>query len=218
MTSNKEKNELLEHIWEDLQNQSFDQDDLLEKDWYYEGKLLFRKGNHRIENIWRWFDQQHSKGLRYLLFEYNSLIRQKSILKSGRYHFGLILNSIQIFPPTKIDADKLSQRFLRLEKKLKKIFPTIKTIGTEECEKIFTKFTQVAIWQYGVLTISLFYDLNKVESSKDSYIIITYSEGIALSRLSKIQAYISDLSPTLVHNTLSNNFKHIITIFDISKL
>lgn len=37
----------------------------LEKDWY-----MFEKGTSR-ENIWHWFDERHSKGIAYLLYDHN---------------------------------------------------------------------------------------------------------------------------------------------------
>ena len=55
----------LEWLWDDLEDVLFDEDPdgrlILAEDW--EG---FRKGTER-EEIWHWFDKEHSKGIAYLL-------------------------------------------------------------------------------------------------------------------------------------------------------
>jgi len=58
----------VEELWEDLENVPFNDNDpldlYLENDWY-----IFWSGTSRDE-IWAWFDRNHSKGISYLLYEY----------------------------------------------------------------------------------------------------------------------------------------------------
>lgn len=57
----------IESLWKDLGNQPFiegeDKDLLLDIDWF-----IFKKGTDRQE-IWKWFDRNHEKGVYYLLYE-----------------------------------------------------------------------------------------------------------------------------------------------------
>ena len=58
----------LEKIWDELEDVLFDEDDdgelILADDWY-----LFAKGTTRTD-IWHWFDDRHSKGIAWLLYDY----------------------------------------------------------------------------------------------------------------------------------------------------
>lgn len=59
----KYDDELLEEMWEELEDIPFDEDECIEQDWNG-----FSKGTDR-EEIWHWFDEQHSKGVYWLLYE-----------------------------------------------------------------------------------------------------------------------------------------------------
>lgn len=56
----------LETMWSELTNIPFDEDNNrelhLSEDWRH-----FKDGTER-EQIWKWFDQQHSKGVVYLMY------------------------------------------------------------------------------------------------------------------------------------------------------
>ena len=58
----------MEQRWCELENILFDELEngelVISKDW-----LHFEKGTER-EEIWHWFDENHSKGVYYLLYEY----------------------------------------------------------------------------------------------------------------------------------------------------
>ena len=60
----EETNEKIEELWKELENVPTDKDDCLEVDWKDWGK-----GTHR-DKIWSWFDEQHSRGLYWLMNEY----------------------------------------------------------------------------------------------------------------------------------------------------
>ena len=55
----------LEDLWRDLVDIPIDEDERLEEDWF-----IFKKGTWR-EDIWHWFDKRHSKGVCYLLYEFD---------------------------------------------------------------------------------------------------------------------------------------------------
>ncbi len=59
----KYDDELLESMWDDLEDVPIDEDECLDVDW--QG---WNKGTHR-EEIWHWFDEQHSKGVGWLMNE-----------------------------------------------------------------------------------------------------------------------------------------------------
>ena len=59
----KYDDELLEEMWEELEDIPFDENECIEEDWNG-----FPKGTFR-EEIWHWFDEQHSKGVYWLLYE-----------------------------------------------------------------------------------------------------------------------------------------------------
>lgn len=67
----KEQDQNTEKLWEELSNITFREggdgslaDLILNSDW-----LHFEEGTDR-EEIWQWFDDQHSKGVAYLLHDY----------------------------------------------------------------------------------------------------------------------------------------------------
>lgn len=53
----------IESIWDVFGDVSLDEDECLENEWFG-----FPKGTDKID-IWRWFDEHHSKGVYYLLYE-----------------------------------------------------------------------------------------------------------------------------------------------------
>lgn len=59
----KYDDEFLESKWEEFGNISIDDDECIEEDWFG-----FNKGTHR-EEIWDWFDRQHTKGVYWLMYE-----------------------------------------------------------------------------------------------------------------------------------------------------
>lgn len=59
----------IEQLWDGMTDIPFDEDE--DGDLYISQDYgPFRKGDSR-EYIWHWFDQKHSKGVHYLLYEYN---------------------------------------------------------------------------------------------------------------------------------------------------
>ncbi|MCK2000783.1 hypothetical protein MZM54_05195 [[Brevibacterium] frigoritolerans] len=58
----------VEKMWLELENVTFVQDEdgelVLGSDWG-----PFHEGADRDETVWRWFDENHSKGLGYLMYE-----------------------------------------------------------------------------------------------------------------------------------------------------
>ena len=63
--------EYLEAKWRELEDVPFDEDEdgslYLAEDWW-----IFGRGDYRDEVIWVFFDEHHSKGLHYLLYELNN--------------------------------------------------------------------------------------------------------------------------------------------------
>lgn len=58
---------LLELKWRELADVPIDYDDpdeVLGTDWF-----VFKKGEPRIEGVWRWFDSHYTAGLGALMFE-----------------------------------------------------------------------------------------------------------------------------------------------------
>lgn len=53
-------NEELEQLWDEFANVAIDEDDCITQDFH-----TFDTGTDRNE-IWQWFDQNHSKGTAYL--------------------------------------------------------------------------------------------------------------------------------------------------------
>lgn len=64
-TKSKKKlsDEQLEKLWDELEDIPVDADECIEVDWNG-----FEKGTDRYE-IWHWFDERHSKGVHWLLYE-----------------------------------------------------------------------------------------------------------------------------------------------------
>lgn len=63
----KYDNDFLEEKWDELTDIPFDESDddlVLSEDWF-----VFDKGTER-EDIWHWFDNHHSKGVGWLMNEY----------------------------------------------------------------------------------------------------------------------------------------------------
>ena len=69
----------IEKLWEELEDVPFDEDEykdlILSEDWYH-----FKAGTER-EEIWKWFDQKHSKGVAWLLYQKNTRNIKKCIDK-----------------------------------------------------------------------------------------------------------------------------------------
>ena len=63
---NNATNNEIEKLWEDFTDVPIDKNDCLDIDW--QG---WNKGTH-IEEIWRWFDEHHSKGVFWLMYEYET--------------------------------------------------------------------------------------------------------------------------------------------------
>lgn len=55
----------LENLWNSLVDVPMNENEQLEDDWF-----IFPKGTDK-EEIWHWFDEQYSKGVSYLLYEFN---------------------------------------------------------------------------------------------------------------------------------------------------
>lgn len=60
----KYDDEFLEQLWDELEDVPVDEDECLDIDW--QG---WPKGTHR-EEIWHWFDEQHTNGVGWLMNEY----------------------------------------------------------------------------------------------------------------------------------------------------
>lgn len=56
----------IERLWEELTDVPINEDECLDVDW--QG---WSKGTHR-EEIWHWFDEHHSRGVAWLMYEYES--------------------------------------------------------------------------------------------------------------------------------------------------
>lgn len=69
INTQKEIDSKLEALWEKLEDILFDENSngelILSEGWY-----LFPQGTSRDE-IWHWFDQHHSKGIAWLLYEFD---------------------------------------------------------------------------------------------------------------------------------------------------
>lgn len=61
--------ELLEKLWIELEDIPFKEDESIE--YLDDSYLDFKVGEVTKEDIWHWFDDRHSKGIHYLLYEYN---------------------------------------------------------------------------------------------------------------------------------------------------
>lgn len=55
--------EALEKMWDELEDVPVDENECIDIDWHG-----WNKGTHR-EEIWHWFDEQHSKGVGWLMNE-----------------------------------------------------------------------------------------------------------------------------------------------------
>ena len=65
-----EQDRMIEKLWEELEDIPFDEDkDSGEVYIAQDFQDIFYKGEYR-EDIWHWFDERHSKGVAYLLYEY----------------------------------------------------------------------------------------------------------------------------------------------------
>lgn len=53
----------IEKLWDELEDVPTDEDECIDVDWHG-----WSKGTHR-EEIWYWFDEQHSKGVGWLMNE-----------------------------------------------------------------------------------------------------------------------------------------------------
>ena len=58
------QNELVEAMWKTLTDINIDEDEYTEQNWF-----VFPIGTHR-DDIWHWFDEHHSKGVGWLINEY----------------------------------------------------------------------------------------------------------------------------------------------------
>lgn len=58
------QDELIEAMWETLEDVNIDEDEYTEQNWF-----VFPIGTHR-DDIWHWFDEYHSKGVGWLVNEY----------------------------------------------------------------------------------------------------------------------------------------------------
>ena len=54
----------IEKLWEELADVPIDENECLDVDW-----RDWSKGTHR-EELWHWFDEHHSKGVVWLMYEY----------------------------------------------------------------------------------------------------------------------------------------------------
>lgn len=53
----------IERLWDELEDVPIDEDECLDVNWHG-----WSKGTHR-EEIWHWFDENHSKGVGWLMNE-----------------------------------------------------------------------------------------------------------------------------------------------------
>lgn len=58
------QDELVEAMWQTLEDVNIDEEECIEQNWF-----IFPKGTYR-ETIWHWFDEYHSKGVGWLMNEY----------------------------------------------------------------------------------------------------------------------------------------------------
>ena len=59
----KYDDKLLESMWDELEDVPIDENECLDVDW-----KGWRKGTNR-EEVWHWFDENHSKGVGWLMNE-----------------------------------------------------------------------------------------------------------------------------------------------------
>lgn len=64
------QDELVEAMWETLIDVNIDEDECIEQNWF-----VFPIGTYK-EEIWHWFDEHHSKGIAWLINDYESEYRQ----------------------------------------------------------------------------------------------------------------------------------------------
>ena len=64
----KRLDELLEKLWTELEDVPFEEDGGIE--YLDDNYLDFEIGETSKDDIWHWFDDRHSKGVQYLLYEY----------------------------------------------------------------------------------------------------------------------------------------------------
>lgn len=55
----------IESIWSSLTDIPVNEDECLDDDFF-----IWQKGSDKYEDVWRWFDQNHSKGVAYLVNDY----------------------------------------------------------------------------------------------------------------------------------------------------
>lgn len=60
----KISDEEVEDLWDELEDVPISENECLDEDWY-----IFAKGTF-VEDIWYWFDEHHSKGVGWLMNEY----------------------------------------------------------------------------------------------------------------------------------------------------
>ena len=58
----KHTDKFIEKLWDKLSNIPITDDDLIDKKFY-----IFPRYSDKIEVVWRWFDNNHSKGIKHLL-------------------------------------------------------------------------------------------------------------------------------------------------------
>lgn len=59
----------VEQKWIELEDILFDEDEDDKELYLHDNWFLFNKGTHR-EDIWHWFDQNHSRGVAWLLYDF----------------------------------------------------------------------------------------------------------------------------------------------------
>ncbi|QUH21775.1 hypothetical protein [Alkaliphilus sp. B6464] len=57
--------EEIEDIWDHLGDIPIDEDECLDDNYF-----IWTKGSDKYEDVWRWFDSNHSKGVAYLVNDY----------------------------------------------------------------------------------------------------------------------------------------------------
>jgi len=73
----KRLDELLEKLWIELEDVPFEEHEGIE--YLDDNYLDFEVGETSKEDIWHWFDDRHSKGIHYLLYEYERTDKKKCI-------------------------------------------------------------------------------------------------------------------------------------------
>ena len=102
---NEEKDKVLEGKWEELEDVLFDEDEdkelILHNDWY-----IFKRGTSR-DDIWHYFDIEHSKGIYYLLYEYESTtIGINNNTVKFEFNNSFTFNKIKETPIKKLEYNK----------------------------------------------------------------------------------------------------------------